>query len=137
MRCLCFSNLWKNVCCSIIQTMEILDKEKKRHCQEGSMHPFQTTEHGEVILLKCNMLPAAGASKAQSHSCQPQWVPGVQFRNLWSSTGHRSQIQPPQALQLGQVCCAGLRQPRVPKKICHKLFTHNHLASILPSCSHS
>lgn len=73
----------------------------------------------------------------------------MQCRNPWSSTsawhwptdtsGHRSQIQPPlgQALQLGQACCAGLREPRVPKQTCHESFTHNHLASIFSSCSQS
>lgn len=75
LRCLCFGNLWKNVCCSIIKTMEILDKEKKRHCQESSVHSFQTTKHEDVILWKYNMLPAAGVSNTQSHSCQPQLGP--------------------------------------------------------------
>lgn len=85
--------------------MEILDKEKKQHCQESSTHPFQITKHGDVILWKYNMLPAAAVSKVQSHSCQPQWAQGVQLRNPWGSTsawhcpndiwGPRSQIQPP------------------------------------------
>lgn len=66
--------------------MEILDKEKKLQCQESSTHPFQITKHGDVILWKYNMLPAAGVSKVQSHSCQPQWAQGVQFRNPWAST---------------------------------------------------
>lgn len=52
LRCLCLGNLWKNVCCFILQTMEILDKEKNRHCQESSTHPFQILKHGDVILWK-------------------------------------------------------------------------------------
>lgn len=32
--------------------MEILDKEKEPHCQESSVHPFQTMKHGDGILWK-------------------------------------------------------------------------------------
>lgn len=49
------------------------------------------------------------------------------------STGPRTHQGTGAKFNLPQACCAGLRQPRVPKKTCHELFTHSHLPSILPS----
>lgn len=133
LRCLCLGNLWKNVCCSITQTMEILDKENDCVARNAPYTPLKSLN---MYIFSYGYITHYSSRKVYCTepfplTPEPARVPVEWCRNPRTSMSaghqadtpaktqkHKSQFQPRQgqALQLSQACYTGPRRHHTPRQ---------------------